>query len=150
MPHRHSQRARRPSKRGAKNTAPRKSLRLRRARWSKGRHVTMALLAPDSQEVQCRAGCLHEIQQASNCTSDKLPDPEISPTPKPGEPSDKRYKTLLRSGLHMSPLLIKSLADGFSHVAQVYKPSANVTQAQCAKLLTVAEAVVLVSKAAGF
>jgi hypothetical protein len=119
-------------------------------RWSKGHHITTALLSSDSSEVQCRAGCLHEIQQASNCTSDQLPDPVISPTPKPGDPNDNRYKTLLRSGLHMSPLLIKSLAEGFTLVAQVYKPSANITQAQCAKLTTVADAVLLVAGAAGF
>jgi hypothetical protein len=118
--------------------------------WSKGRHITTALLAPDSLEVQCRAGCLQEIQQASNCTSDKLPDPAISPAPKPGEPEDRRYRTLLRSGLHMSPLLIKSLAEGLTLVAQVYNPSARITQGQCAQLMTVADAVLLVIKAAGF
>lgn len=120
--------------------------RRRRAKWKDHRHITMALLAPPSPIVQCRAAALTALQHTSGCRPDELPNPISDPK---AENHDKRYDSLLRSDLLMSPLLVKTLAPQFSAIARKFNSSATVTQAQCGKLSTVADAAILVTKAAG-
>lgn len=118
-------------------------------RKKKPAHLVFALLDASSDAVECRAASLLVIQDRSGCKHDALPDPAVSPTPAAGEASDTRYSKLLRTDLHMSPIVIKALAPQFSKIARRYKASASISQAKCSALVTVADAVVLVTTAAG-